>query len=131
MPFPVDEQYIAATEGTLGVVFPESYRSAMGVDNGGDVATVDDDWSLFPFLNKVNPQMLSRTCNDLLLENEGARQVHGFPENAVAIAANGSGDYLVFLREDPLRLSSEVHIWRHEDGALEMAAHDFSELEKG
>ena len=120
MPFPVAEQLIAATERKLGVSFPPEFRARMSRHNGGVVSTQEDDWQLYTFLDTSDRKRLSRTCNDIVSETLTARGWREFPPEAIAIGANGLGDYLVFL---PLAgstvLQTEPFIWLHETGELE------------
>jgi hypothetical protein len=127
MPFPVDRKYIEATEKKLGGRFPESFVVKMMAENGGDVATPPDRWTLHPFLDAGDRKRLARTCNDIVRETQQARDAQGFPPNGVNIGDNGSGDHLVFLLADG-RIGPEVHWWDHETGALNLVAEDFSAL---
>lgn len=130
MPFPVENVYIIETEQSLGVKFSSSYREAMSADNGGEVATDDDDWQLFPFRDKSDQKKLARTSNDIIRENQSVQTTPGFPSNALAIAANGMGDYLVFLKNGVGMLSAAVFLWNHETGEMEKIADDFADLNK-
>src|SRR6476659_6329517 len=97
MPFPIAEQFIVSTERKLGVSFPPGFRARMSRINGGVLFTDEDDWQLYPFFDTSDRKRLSRTCNDIVRETITAREWRGFPPKAIAIAANGLGDYLVFL----------------------------------
>ncbi|WP_294822151.1 SMI1/KNR4 family protein [uncultured Flavobacterium sp.] len=97
MPFPLDMQYIDEAEQELGTRFPASFRNRMAHENGGEVATDDDEWILFPFFDRTDKKRISRTCNHIVLETQKAREWQGFPVEAVAIASNGLGDMLVLL----------------------------------
>ena len=61
MPFPVDIKYIIETEQELGLVFPDSFKSKMKKENGGELTTEDDDWQLFPFFDKSDNNRMNRT----------------------------------------------------------------------
>ena len=119
MPFPVAEQFIAATERKFGVSFPPGFRARMSSQNGGVLSTDEDDWQLYPFFDTSDRKHLSRTCNDIVRETITAREWRDFPPEGIAIADNGSGDYLVFL---PLpgstMLQANPFIWLHESGEL-------------
>ena len=52
-----------------------------------------------------------------------------WPEHAVAIADNGTGDKLLFLREDRL-YQPEVYVCLHDTGDLIVVAQSFSELRR-
>ncbi len=97
MPFPVAEQFIVETERKLGVSLPDAFRARMSRSNGGELSTDDDDWQLYPFFDTSDRRRLSRTSNDIVRETTSAREWRGFPPGAIAIAANGSGDHLVFI----------------------------------
>ena len=130
MPFPVDIKYIIETEQELGLVFPDSFKSKMTKENGGELMTEDDDWQLFPFFDKSDNKRISRTCNHIGLETKQAKEWESFPKNGVAIASNGCGDYLVLLpiSENEKKLSEEIYFWFHETGQLEKIAENIEEL---
>lgn len=44
MPFPIDLKYIIETEKELGLIFPDSFKTKMRKENGGEIETEDDDW---------------------------------------------------------------------------------------
>ena len=64
-------------------------------ENGGELMTDEDDWLLFPFLDKSDIKRICRTCNYIVLETENARQWDSFLRNGIAIATNGCGENLV------------------------------------
>ena len=130
MPFPVDEIFIKQTEEKLGVEFPSSFKAKMMMDNGGELATEEDDWQLFPFFDSSDKKRLSRTANNIVRETEVAKKWPNFSANCVAIASNGSGDLLVFKRESSQakKLEEVVYFWSHETGELEIVSSSFSEL---
>ncbi|MBU1566031.1 MAG: SMI1/KNR4 family protein [Proteobacteria bacterium] len=137
MPFPVEAKYIEATEEKLKAIFPESFKDAMMKDNGGTVFVEyeDDDeaedWELYPFLDKTDYKRESRTCNDIVLETGEARKWSGFPQDAVAIASNGCGDQMIFLKEDGSdNLENTIYSWDHETREIYEVCDDFSELKK-
>jgi hypothetical protein len=131
MPFPVDESAIVAAEIKLKVRFPASFRNRMMQENGGEVHVGEDVWQLYPFLDTSDKKRLARTCNDIARETFSARSCSGFPAEAIAIASNGSGDYLVMLpkAESESELSSVVSFWDHESCEVCELVSDFSELE--
>src|SRR5215210_8842967 len=100
MPFDLNESFILAAERVLGATLPSSYRRSMLISNGGELETEEDEWEQFPM---------------------------SFPEGAVAIASNGAGDRLVFLKEGNA-FEPVVYMWSHETGALTKVVNDFSEL---
>lgn len=101
MPFPISENEVLKTEGRIGAKLPQDYRSAMMDSNGGCVETYDDDWSLFPLDDRSSPKLISRTSNHVLRETAEVKEWPNFHENALAIAENGAGDYLVIFQKGP------------------------------
>jgi hypothetical protein len=131
MPFPVDIRFVNETEQKLGVKFPPSFVNYMVKQNGGEVVTEPDSWQLFPFFDTSDRKRLARTCNDIVRETSSARNsAFGFPPEAVAVGANGTGDHLVFLpqADAPHLLDHAVWWWDHETGELNRVADDFSDL---
>jgi len=130
MTFPVDEKYIEATEKTLGVQFPTSFRAKMLEENGGEVEAPPDAWNLYPFFDTSDKKRLKRTSNDIVRETQSARKWPGFPERAIAIGSNGCGDQLVFLLKENSEsvLDTPVYWWVHETGKVSKVKEDFSEL---
>jgi hypothetical protein len=127
MPFPLLETYIAETELKLGARFPDSYRQKMMSENGGELETENDDWTLNPILDKSDKKRMMRTCNDVVRETQQAKQWPGFPPNGVSIAQNGSGDHMVFLIKGDT-MGPEVCLWSHEEAQLEEISPDFAAL---
>jgi hypothetical protein len=130
MTFPVDVKYINEAEQELELVFPNKFKSKMTKENGGELITEDDDWQLFPFFDKSDNKRISRTCNHIGLETKQAKEWDNFPKNGVAIASNGSGDYLVLLPIAGIekKLSEEIFFWLHETGEIEKVAENIDEL---
>lgn len=130
MPFPVDIKYIIETEQELGLVFPDSFKSKMTKENGGELITEDDDWQLFPFFDKLDNKRMSRTSNHIVLETKQAREWDKFPDNGIAIASNGSGDNLILLPSDNdnKKLREEIFLWQHETGDIQELAKSIDEL---
>lgn len=120
MPFPVDLRFIEEAEKELGLTFPPIYKSKMMEDNGGELGTADEGWILFPFFDRTDNKRISRTCNHIVLETKKAKDWDDFPENAVAIGENGSGDYLVLMveKEASGNLSEALYSWWHETGEV-------------
>ncbi|ARN84226.1 SMI1/KNR4 family protein [Candidatus Nucleicultrix amoebiphila] len=127
MAFPTQENIILENEKEIGCKFPSSYRNKMMNENGGEIEFSDDHWQLFPFFDKTDKKTISRTCNSIFKETKLAREWRGFPDNAIAIATNGCGDFLVFIKENT-HLKNEVYIWLHETTELKKVAVDFSEI---
>jgi len=132
MPFPVDEQWILETEDKLGVAFPASFKVMMKRLNGGHIFAADDTWNLYPFLDRSELKRIKRTCNDIVHETQFSRTCYGFPEDAVAIAGNGSGDQLVFLPDpnNPKQLLRTVFFHNHENGDVTEVADDFADIKR-
>jgi hypothetical protein len=133
MPFPVDMRWITQTEAKLGVKFPVSFVIAMAKMNGGSVKTSIDTFELFPFLDASDRKRIQRTCGSIDRETAAARKGWtGFPPEAVAIGANGGGDYLVLLPMPghPEALRHSVYWWDHETAEVGWAADDFADLPK-
>jgi hypothetical protein len=130
MPFPVDIKYIIETEQEFGLVFPDSFKSKMTKENGGELITEDDDWQLFPFFDKSDNKRMIRTCNHIVLETKQARTWDNFPNNGIAIASNGSGDNLILLPlgNDNKKLREEIYLWQHETGDIQQVAKTIDEL---
>jgi len=128
MPFKLAERFINAAEDKLGAPLPYFYRQAMMASNGGEVCAYNDVWNLHPILDTSDRKRLSRSCNDILRETGVMRDWPGWPENAVAIADNGTGDKLLFLRKDQV-YQPEVYVWLHDSGELIEVARSFAELQ--
>ena len=130
MAFPVEEKYIIETEKELGLRFPRTFREKMGKENGGEIETADDSWTIHPFFDKSDIKRIKRTTNNIILETKNSREWDNFPPTAIAIADNGSGDKLVLLPTDnkPTELSDKIYLWSHETGELTEVADDISEL---
>ncbi len=120
MAFTTTEEHVRRAEQELGLTLPPAYRARLLRDNGGDVEAADDTWQLFPVQDTTDRKRVSRTANHLLREMTEARTWPQFPKSAVAIAANGNGDYLIVrpAESQPDRLADTVLHWDHETGAL-------------
>jgi hypothetical protein len=131
MPFPVDEQFIQETEKELGLTFPVAFKNRMKKDNGGEIETADDTWTIYPFFDRSDIKRVKRTTNNILLETRSARKWDEFPINAIAIGENGGGDKLVLMPEDtaPEQLAEKIFMWLHETGEVVKLADSFDELE--
>lgn len=128
MPFDLHESFVLAAEQALGSRLPESYRSAMLRSNGGELKVREEEWVQYPIADTSDRKRLSRSANHILKEAEVCGQWPGFPQDALAIAGNGAGDHLVFVRHGGT-YGPAVYVWSHETGALEKVADDFAELE--
>lgn len=129
MPFPLDKQFIESTEQQLASKLPVAYVAAMQINNGGEVRAASDDWQLHPISDRSDRKRLTRTSNDVLRETAECKQWEGFPDSALAIAANGTGDRLVLLRSGE-HFGAEIWHWDHETGELTQVAEDFAKLKR-
>lgn len=128
MAFPVDLKYIMEAEEELGVSFPALFKEKMTAENGGEAITENDNWNLYPFFDKSGKKRISRTCNHIILETKQAREWDNFPVNAIAIAGNGCGDYLILLSDNNEKLGEYIYLWHHETGDYEQVAENIKEL---
>jgi hypothetical protein len=129
MPFPINLDQVRHTEIEIGVSLPSAYVAQMLTRNGGTVEAAGDDWDLYPIRDASDRKRLARTCNHILRETKEAAKWDGFPEGALAIAGNGCGDHLVFMRNpDGRSFDAAVYIWDHETGETEPIAPAFSSL---
>ena len=129
MRFTLDDKFLLSAEEKLGAKLPDSYRQAMMAANGGEVASGLDDWYLYPIMDSTDRKRLARTCNDVVAESMRLAEWERFPRQALAIANNGEGDQLIFLRSDD-RYGPAVYCWSHESGELTKVAEDFAQLER-
>lgn len=129
MPFDLREKYIVAAEIKIGAALPASYRSRMMADNGGTVWASSDYWELHPIFDSSDRRRIGRTCNDILRETASMKDWVGWPENAISIASNGTGDALIFLIEDS-EIGNAVYRWDHETRNLEKVADSFGNLKQ-
>lgn len=127
MPFPVDVQFVNATEKKLGVKFRPDYVITITRQNGGEFAAGGDVWLLYPIFDGSDRKRLKRMCNDVVRETSQAREWPDFPDEAIAIGGNGTGDQLVLLAENDGHFRHEVYWWDHETGELEKVAESFAE----
>lgn len=131
MPFQVDERSVKSAEETLGVKFPLSYREKMKRHNGGEIYVDSECWTLYPFFDSSDKKRIKRTANHIIHETQQAKSWAGFPESAIAIAGNGSGDQLIFIRAEgnPSILTESIYMWSHEARETTKIANDFNELQ--
>ena len=127
--FDLAEHFLATAEATAGATLPASYRRSMSSSNGGEVEVEGEVWELFPIADTSDRRRLSRTAGHVIVETSRLSEWPRFPKHALAIASNGTGDVLLFLRFAD-KLGSAVYEWSHETGELNCIAGDFSELER-
>jgi hypothetical protein len=132
MAFPVDDQYITAAETELGLTFPSTFKDKMKKENGGEIKTEYGSWIIHPFFDKSDIKSIKRTSNHIILETKNSKEWDGFPDNAIAIGDNGSGDKLILLPTDsnPKELSDKIYVWLHETSEVEELADNINELDK-
>lgn len=111
MPFPVAMARIHEAERQLGRNLPMDLRVRLHRMNGGQIKADGDSWELFPVFDAADRKRITRTANHIVRETKAARKWADFPQDAIAIAENGSGDFLI-LRAG----SDEVEFWDHETG---------------
>lgn len=114
MAFPVTEARVLAAEAALGWRLPEMLRTRLMVENGGEVQVGDDPdniWWLHPVWDDSDRKRMGRTANHVIRETEIARKWGRFPEDAAAIAGNGTGDFLIVRRGD-----DRIYWFSHETG---------------
>lgn len=114
MPFPLDIKYIIETETELKVKFPTDFKNKMMDSNGGEFVIQNFEFDLYPFFDKSDRKRISRTCNHIALETKNARKWIGFPNNSIAIGADGFGNQLVLRHNGNGYLSDELYFWNHE-----------------
>ena len=129
MAFNVSEEFVIAAEKVLGARLPESYRKSMQIENGGQVEAMSDYWTLVPIQDKSDRKRIARTSYDIVRETGDMAEWVGWPEAAVKIAQNGTGDALLFKIEGSA-CAKEVYHWDHETGETIKIADDFVELER-
>ncbi len=129
MPWPVAQTYVEACENALGVAFPHSYRRAMMTLNGGAVLCDGDRWDLHPIWDKSDRKRLKRTANDVARETLAKARWSGWPDHAICIAANGTGDALMLLAQASAP-DDAVYRWCHETGKTTKIARDFAQLQR-
>jgi hypothetical protein len=114
MPFPVEVALIHEAERQLGRKLPMDLRVRLHRENGGGIQAAGDVWQLFPVFDRSDRKRITRTANHIVRETRSARERSGFPEDAVAIATNGGGDFLIIQPG-----SDEIEFWDHETGETE------------
>ena len=127
MPFPTNLDCITRAEKELGVRLPDSFREYLCSTNGGELSLGDDYWQIFPVFDDSDRKRASRSANHIVRETEFARSCSGFPSAAIAVAANGEGDYLLLQpgANDSSLLDPRVYRWDHESRGVVVASEDF------
>ncbi|WP_243472776.1 SMI1/KNR4 family protein [Winogradskyella sp. MH6] len=129
MPFPIDIKYIIETESELNVKFPTEFKNQMIKSNGGELLISDEfGFELHPFFDKSDRKRISRTCNHIALETKNARKWSGFPDNGIAIGADGFGNQLILTHNGNGNLTDELYFWNHETRHIEKIAESINKL---
>ena len=128
MPFPIQEEYVQQTEEKINCRLPHYFREKLKVENGGTIHVLGDSWEIYPIYDSSDKNRIKRTCNNLITETEAARKWYGFPDEAIAIGENGSGDRLVLIRQSRSKYGEEVFAWNHETLELISVAKNFEKL---
>jgi SMI1-KNR4 cell-wall len=130
MPFDLAESFLVSAEQILGRVLPHSYKTAMRRSNGGSITALSDEWQQYPIADSSSRKRLARTTGHIVAETASLRRWSNFPQEALAIAGNGTGDQLIFLAAKA-SYDVTVYHWAHETGVVTKVASDFSELKSG
>jgi hypothetical protein len=130
MPFPIEEKYIIETESDLNVKFPTEFKNRMIKSNGGELATDEFGFELYPFFDKSDRKRISRTCNHIGLETENAREWDGLPKNGIAIASDGFGNQIILIHNGNGILTDEIYFWDHEVREIKKIAESIIELDE-
>ena len=111
MPFPVSEALIVEAEHALGRRLPRLFRERLVKNNGGEVASAEDDWTIHPVWDPTDRRTIARTASHIVIEVDQARAWAGFPSDAIPLAINDEGDRIIVraARDDP-------EFWDHETG---------------
>lgn len=126
MAFPTTEDCVTAAEAQLGRQLPAEYRNRLISNNGGELETEDDVWQVFPVFDDSDRKRAGRSANHVVRETQKAAQWPGFPPGAVAVAANGSGDLLLFLPGASGTYDGKLQYWNHESREFKTTALDFT-----
>lgn len=122
MPFPVSVERVKIAEQEIGRPLPQELRERLMRENGGEVTAVpiredeqedfDPYWDLHPVWDDSDRKRASRSANNIAREAKEATGWAHFPEGAVPVASNGTGDRLILLPD-----TDEIVAWEHEGGA--------------
>lgn len=109
----VREALIKETETQLEIRLPEEYIQLFGLANGPEIG----EWTLFPIKDPENPK---KTWDDLVRQNSEVAAGE-IPEGFLAIAEDGTGDYLCLKVEDG-KAGDSIFLWSHESDEIEELA---------
>lgn len=115
MGLPTCTASIERAEREIGQDLPNWLRLRLLRDNGGTVEACGEFWQLFSVLDTTDRRHVTRSATHIVRETRIARSWPGFPPAAVAIGANGAGDYLILLPNAGNVPSpfEEALVWRH------------------
>ncbi len=120
MAFPVSVALIEAAEAELGCEFPSELRARLEGSNGGEVFVTSDlypegdYWELHTIVDGSDRKRLARSMRaSIVAETSSARNWTAFPQGAVAVGSNGSGDLLILASG-----STRLWIWDHETAEI-------------
>lgn len=109
----VEESAIRNTEQELSIRFPDQYVQLCKLANGAEVG----EWNLFPI---KDPDDMKKTWGDVVRQNKEVLDGEIF-ENLIAIAENGTGDYLC-LKVENGKADNPIFLWLHESDETEELA---------
>jgi hypothetical protein len=117
----LEEERVSRAERELERRLPAELQDRLRRDNGGEITAVlaaqqqqmgfDPYWELHPVFDDSDRRRAARSASHIVHETAEARTWRDFPEGAIAVASNGTGDRLIVLPE-----SDEIVYWNHEDG---------------
>jgi SMI1 / KNR4 family (SUKH-1) len=113
MGFPTDESRISEAERELGLTLPRELRQRLLRNNGGEILAGGDPWELHPVWDPSDHKRASRSANHIVKETQNARRWEAFPRDAVVVASDGTGDFLI-IRPGV----AQIQIWLHETGEV-------------
>lgn len=109
----VEESAIRNTEQKLSIRFPDQYVQLFKLANAPEVG----EWNLFPIKDPYN---MKKTWDDVVRQNKEVLDGEIF-ENLIAIAENGTGDYLC-LKVENGKADNPIFLWLHESEETEELA---------
>lgn len=115
----VTEAAIRETEQKLGIRFPDQYVQLFRLANGTEIG----EWILFPI---KDPNNMKKTWDDVVRQNEDVLD-RALPDNLLAIAEDGTGDYLCLKIEDK-QAADSIYLWLHETDETEELAPTLKDL---
>ncbi len=110
MPLTTTEEWLDEAEVALGRRLPSTLRALLKERNGGQLYAMDDAREVHPVWDKRDRRHLTRTCNNLVAETKGCRELSSFPAEALAIAES-NGDRLVLMPLDATQYGDAVYFW--------------------